>query len=107
MLLFIDAPEIEVERPFVHTGVGHEAQLICVVHAEPSAHIIWYKESTQLGTTEQLSQQVKTFFYFHICTKLRKIWENTTLFSAVFPHKLTHLIIHAHTFLHTTKSYRH
>lgn len=58
MLLFIDAPEIEVERPFVHTGVGHEAQLICVVHAEPQAHVIWYKESTQIGTTEQLSQQV-------------------------------------------------
>lgn len=58
MLLFIDAPEIEVERPFVHTGVGHEAQLICVVHAEPQAHVIWYKETTQIGTTEQLSQQV-------------------------------------------------
>ncbi|XP_055312751.1 neural cell adhesion molecule 1-like [Sitodiplosis mosellana] len=51
------APEIEVERPFVHTGVGHEAQLICVVHAEPQAHVIWYKETTQIGTTEQLSQQ--------------------------------------------------
>lgn len=58
MPLFIDPPEIEVERPFVHTGVGHEAQLICVVHAEPQAHVIWYKETTQLGTTEQLSQQV-------------------------------------------------
>lgn len=55
---FTDAPEIEVERPFVHTGVGHEAQLICVVHAEPQAHVIWYKETTQIGTTEQLSQQV-------------------------------------------------
>lgn len=39
-------------------GVGHEAQLICVVHAEPQAHVIWYKETTQIGTTEQLSQQV-------------------------------------------------
>lgn len=58
MLSFIDAPEIEVERPFVHTGVGYEAQLICVVHAEPQAHVIWYKETTQIGTTEQLSQQV-------------------------------------------------
>ncbi|XP_037043839.1 uncharacterized protein LOC119079866 [Bradysia coprophila] len=52
-----DAPEIEVERPFVHTGVGYEAQLICIVHAEPPPHVIWYKETTQLGTTEQHSQQ--------------------------------------------------
>lgn len=47
-----------MERPFVHTGVGYEAQLICIVHAEPSPHVIWYKETTQLGTTEQHSQQV-------------------------------------------------
>lgn len=44
----------------MHTGVGHESQLICVVHAEPQAHVIWYKETTQIGTTEQLSQQVNT-----------------------------------------------
>lgn len=49
----------------MHTGVGHEAQLICVVHAEPQAHVIWYKETTQIGTTEQLSQQVRTRI-FHI-----------------------------------------
>lgn len=48
-----------MERPFVHTGVGFEAQLICIVHAEPQPHVIWYKETTQLGTTEQHSQQVR------------------------------------------------
>lgn len=48
-----------MERPFVHTGVGYEAQLICIVHAEPQPHVIWYKETTQLGTTEQHSQQVQ------------------------------------------------
>lgn len=53
-----DTPEIEVERPFIHTGVGFEAQLICIVHAEPQPHVIWYKDTTQLGTTEQHSQQV-------------------------------------------------
>ena len=60
LLFILDAPEIEVERPFVHTGVGYEAQLICIVHAEPLPQIVWYKDSTQLGTTEQHSQQVKT-----------------------------------------------
>lgn len=53
-----DAPEIEVEHPFVHTGIGHETQLICIVHAEPSPQVIWYKDTTQLGVTEQHSQQV-------------------------------------------------
>ncbi|XP_063695749.1 lachesin-like [Culicoides brevitarsis] len=50
-------PEIEVERSLIHTGVGYEAQLICIVHAEPQPHVIWYKDTTQLGTTEQHSQQ--------------------------------------------------
>lgn len=54
----LDAPEIEVERTLIHTGVGYEAQLICIVHAEPLPHVIWYKDTTQLGTTEQHSQQV-------------------------------------------------
>lgn len=47
-----------MERGFIHTGVGFEAQLTCVVHAEPQPHVIWYKDTTQLGTTEQHSQQV-------------------------------------------------
>ena len=52
------APEIEVERPFIHTGLGYEAQLSCLVHSEPPPNVIWYKDTTQLGTTEQHSQQV-------------------------------------------------
>lgn len=47
-----------MESSFVHTGVGYETQLICIVHAEPAPQIIWYKDSTQLGITEQHSQQV-------------------------------------------------
>ncbi|XP_026676793.1 neural cell adhesion molecule 1-A-like, partial [Diaphorina citri] len=30
-------PEIEVERSWVHSGEGYEAQLVCIVHAEPHA----------------------------------------------------------------------
>lgn len=62
MHISIDAPEIEVERAFIHTGVGYEAQLICIVHAEPQPHVIWYKDTTQLGTTEQHSQQVNLLY---------------------------------------------
>lgn len=57
--LFAVSPEIEVERAFIHTGVGYEAQLTCLVHSEPPANIVWYKDTTQLGTTEQHSLQVK------------------------------------------------
>ncbi|KAJ8871003.1 hypothetical protein PR048_027306 [Dryococelus australis] len=32
-----DQPEIEVERSWIHSGEGYEAQLACIVHAEPAA----------------------------------------------------------------------
>lgn len=34
-----DPPEIEVERGWVHSGEGYEAQLVCIVHAEPPAEV--------------------------------------------------------------------
>jgi len=37
--LFTDAPEIEVERPWVHSGEGFEAELVCSVHADPPAEV--------------------------------------------------------------------
>lgn len=37
--LFSDLPEIEVERSWVHSGEGYEAQLVCIVHAEPHADV--------------------------------------------------------------------
>jgi neuronal growth regulator 1 len=39
-LLFVsDPPEIEVERSWVHSGEGYEAQLVCIVHADPPAQV--------------------------------------------------------------------
>ncbi|CAH1135743.1 unnamed protein product [Ceutorhynchus assimilis] len=52
-------PEVEVERTTVHTGIGLEAQLVCIVYAEPTAQVLWYKESTQLGITEQHATQTR------------------------------------------------
>lgn len=54
------SPEIEVERGFIHTGVGYEAQLTCLVHSEPPANIVWYKDTTQLGTTDRFNLQVQS-----------------------------------------------
>ncbi|CAH1377008.1 unnamed protein product [Tenebrio molitor] len=46
-------PEVETERATVHTGIGLEAQLVCIVHAEPAPQVLWFKDTAQLGTTEQ------------------------------------------------------
>ncbi|CAB3368811.1 Hypothetical predicted protein [Cloeon dipterum] len=48
-------PEIEVERSWVHSGEGYEAQLVCIVHAEPPATVQWYHESILLDPTERRS----------------------------------------------------
>lgn len=34
-----DPPEIEVERSWIHSGEGYEAQLVCIVHGEPSPNV--------------------------------------------------------------------
>lgn len=34
-----DPPEVETERGTVHTGIGLEAQLVCIVHAEPAPQV--------------------------------------------------------------------
>lgn len=34
-----DQPEVEVERSWVHSGEGFEAQLVCIVHADPPADV--------------------------------------------------------------------
>ncbi|KAK7872442.1 hypothetical protein R5R35_014242 [Gryllus longicercus] len=38
------APEIEVERSWVHSGEGYEAQLVCIVHGQPPPELMWYKD---------------------------------------------------------------
>lgn len=39
MCLVTDGPEVEAERATVHTGIGLEAQLVCIVHAEPPPQV--------------------------------------------------------------------
>ena len=33
--VLVDPPEIDVERNWIHSGEGFEAQLVCIVHGEP------------------------------------------------------------------------
>lgn len=52
-------PEIEVERSWVHSGEGFEAQLVCIVHSEPPADVLWYRDTLRLDTTERRSMEVR------------------------------------------------
>ncbi|RZF46856.1 hypothetical protein LSTR_LSTR008237 [Laodelphax striatellus] len=47
------APEVEVERSWVHSGEGYEAQLVCIVHGEPQPSTVWYQDSFTLEPTER------------------------------------------------------
>ncbi|KAI5736214.1 hypothetical protein M8J76_001087 [Diaphorina citri] len=44
-LVIFNPPEIEVERSWVHSGEGYEAQLVCIVHGEPNPDMSWYQDT--------------------------------------------------------------
>uniref|UniRef100_A0A1B6CBY1 Ig-like domain-containing protein n=2 Tax=Clastoptera arizonana TaxID=38151 RepID=A0A1B6CBY1_9HEMI len=46
-------PEIEVERSWVHSGEGYEAQLVCIVYADPTADVHWYRDTLRLDATDR------------------------------------------------------
>uniref|UniRef100_A0A1B6E7S8 Ig-like domain-containing protein n=1 Tax=Clastoptera arizonana TaxID=38151 RepID=A0A1B6E7S8_9HEMI len=50
-------PEIEVERSWVHSGEGYEAQLVCIVHGEPAPNLVWFQDSFLLEQTEKRSME--------------------------------------------------
>ncbi|CAG7721171.1 unnamed protein product [Allacma fusca] len=43
-------PEIETEAETVSTGQGFNADLVCLVHAEPKATVVWYKEGRKVDS---------------------------------------------------------
>ncbi|EEB18285.1 limbic system-associated membrane protein precursor, putative [Pediculus humanus corporis] len=52
-------PEVEVERSWVHSGEGFEAQLVCIVHADPPSDVLWYRDTLRLDTTERRSFETR------------------------------------------------
>lgn len=42
------APEVEVEEYFIHATENNQVELVCLVHAQPHATILWFKNSVQL-----------------------------------------------------------
>jgi hypothetical protein len=42
------APHVHAVHPVVEGGAGYKAVMTCIVHAEPAADIVWYKNSMRL-----------------------------------------------------------
>ena len=50
--IFLDAPEIEVDKSWVHGGVGEEAVISCIVYGDPEPNVRWYRETMVLARNE-------------------------------------------------------
>lgn len=55
-LIVHHAPEIETKGKWVHTGLGVESRLTCIVHAHPHGKVTWFKDQEKVvpkkGTIE-------------------------------------------------------
>ncbi len=45
---FSDQPEASAEHGVVHGGLGRQAELSCLVYAEPPAEVVWYRDTMRL-----------------------------------------------------------
>ena len=79
-----DEPEIDVEAEKVHSGVGKEAHLTCIVHGEPrpsvsdylnvsvlnfllshSFQVRWFKENSELSNNNRVKIESKESSHRH------------------------------------------
>ena len=52
-----DKPEVEAGEAVVHTGVGHQAVLVCHVHASPAAEVAWYRGTLLLEQDNRMYRE--------------------------------------------------
>jgi hypothetical protein len=43
-----DRPEIEVKRNVIHSGIGIESEIVCIVSANPQAIVKWFKDGKEI-----------------------------------------------------------
>ena len=67
------------ELSVVHTGIGHQAALSCIVNANPQAVVRWYRESLLLDSDNNFLLESKGTLHTFIIRKVRK--ENFGTFS--------------------------
>lgn len=58
-------PEIDVEAEKVHSGVGKEAHLTCIVHGEPRPNVRWFKENSELSNNDRVKIESKESSHRH------------------------------------------
>lgn len=63
-----DPPEIKGKET-VHSGLGRESDLVCVVHARPEARVKWYKNGKEISA-RSAKILIKTNETKHILTHM-------------------------------------
>lgn len=63
-------PEVKEEQSIVFTVEGQETEIVCIVHAEPKADVLWYRDTLQLDMTEWRITDVRGNRY---TLRLRKV----------------------------------
>eukprot|EP00094_Tigriopus_californicus_P013085 TCALIF_12654-PA protein Name:"Similar to Ama Protein amalgam (Drosophila melanogaster)" AED:0.21 eAED:0.21 QI:0/0/0/0.42/0.5/0.57/7/0/498 len=46
-----DAPEIDQDETFIHTGEGYETEIVCVIHSSPRAEVSWLKDGFPIDSS--------------------------------------------------------
>ncbi|CAL8080745.1 unnamed protein product [Orchesella dallaii] len=62
-LVVLHIPEIEVAKLSVNSGEGVDAELSCIVHAEPKAIVVWYKDGKQLNSNKHVAEEKHRHFW--------------------------------------------
>ena len=47
-----DEPEIEVDKSWVHGGLGYEAVISCIVYGDPVPSVRWYRDTMVVAGNE-------------------------------------------------------
>jgi len=78
-LTVLYSPEVTAELSVVHTGVGHQAPLSCIVNANPRAVVRWYRDSLLLDSDNNFLLESKGTLHTFIIREVKK--ENFGTFS--------------------------
>ncbi|XP_050439437.1 opioid-binding protein/cell adhesion molecule homolog isoform X2 [Adelges cooleyi] len=66
-------PDVKPEYAIVFSAEGRETEIVCIIHAEPDAEVLWYKDTLQLDMNEWRIMEFKGNRY---TLRIRKV-QNT------------------------------
>jgi len=71
-LTVLYSPEIEAELETVHSGVNVQASLSCIVNANPSAVVRWYRDSLMLDSDNNYLREQRGSLHTFIVRKVKQ-----------------------------------